>query len=101
MANTSDLSSVFDWVRSEMGTLHHTSFEKRAVRLRPGVQRTFNAVSTSGSVVATIMNASGTTSGGKKPTGKVRGAIAELYYLTCRSPHATARDDERGLLPLG
>ena len=31
-------------------------------------------------VVATIMNSSGTTSGGKKPTGKIRGAIAESTF---------------------
>jgi len=28
------------------------------------------------------MNSSGATSGGKKPTGKIWGAIAELYFLS-------------------
>jgi hypothetical protein len=27
------------------------------------------------------MNSSGATSGGNKPSGKIRGALAELYYL--------------------
>jgi hypothetical protein len=33
------------------------------------------------SLVATISNAPGMTSGGKKPVGKIRNAVADLYYL--------------------
>jgi hypothetical protein len=39
-------------------------------------------VASDGSVVATVMNSSGMTSGGKKPVGKIRSAIAEVYLLS-------------------
>ena len=63
-------------------------FEKRKVELETGGWRTFNAVGADASVVATVMNSSGAPSGGKKPVGKIRGAIAELYFLSLvAAPH--------------
>jgi hypothetical protein len=82
MANTSDLQDAIDWTRSELAGRHGVTVDKRPVRLRPGALHTFNAVSSDGSVVAAISNASGYTSGGRRPVGKIRGAIAELYWLS-------------------
>jgi hypothetical protein len=82
MANTSALQEAFRWVRGELGQLHGVAFEKREVRLRTGASRSFNAVAEDGSIIATVTNSSGLTSGGKKPVGKIRGAIAELYFLS-------------------
>ena len=82
MANTSALQEAIHWVRGELGRIHTQSFDKREVRLRTGANRSFNAVSADGRLVATVMNSSGLTSGGKKPVGKIRGAIAEVYFLS-------------------
>ncbi len=82
MANTSALQEAFDWVRDELERLHGRAFLKTQVRLRTGGKRSFNAVSVDGTIVATVMNSSGLTSGGKKPVGKIRGAVAELYFLS-------------------
>lgn len=82
MANTSALQEAIQWVRDDLERQFGSVFAKSKVRLRTGGARTFNAVAANGLVVASVMNASGATSGGKKPVGKIRGAIAELYYLS-------------------
>lgn len=82
MANTADLQEAIDWVRGELGHRYQVPFEKRRVQLRTGGAHTFNAVAIDGCVIATVTNSSGATSGGKKPVGKIRGAIAELYFLS-------------------
>ena len=82
MANTATLQGAIEWVREDLARRHGTPFAKATVSLRSGGSRTFNAVADDGSVVATITNSSGETSGGKKPTGKIRGAITELYFLS-------------------
>lgn len=82
MANTSALQQAIEWVRGELAGRYQTSFTKTQVRLRTGGTHTFNAVAADHSVVATITNHSGTTSGGKKPVGKVKSAIADLYWLS-------------------
>ena len=74
-------------------------FEKRKVELETGGWRTFNAVGADASVVATVMNSSGATSGGKKPVGKIRGAIAELYFLSLvAAPHRMLVTTNRSFL---
>ncbi|TCN39305.1 hypothetical protein EV644_107275 [Kribbella orskensis] len=82
MANTSALQEAFHWVRGELTRIHGQSFDKREVRLRTGASHSFNAVAADGSFVATVTNSTGLTSGGKRPVGKIRGAIAELYFLS-------------------
>jgi len=82
MANTSALQEAISWVRGQLGREYGVSFGRQEVHLRTGRARLFNAVASDGSVVATVMNSSGMTSGGKKPSGKIRGAIAELYFLS-------------------
>lgn len=39
-------------------------------------------MSTDGTVVASIKSASGLTSGGRIPSGKIKDCLAELYYLS-------------------
>lgn len=82
MANTVALQEAIDWARGELERTHGLLFAKRTVRLHTGGTRSFNAVASDGSVVATVLNSSGATSGGKKPVGKLRYAIAELYFLS-------------------
>jgi hypothetical protein len=82
MANTAALQEAIDWVRGELGCEYDVAFGKREMRLRTGRMRSFNAAASDGSVVATVMNSSGMTSGGKKPVGKIKGAIAEVYFLS-------------------
>lgn len=82
MANTAALQEAIDWVRRDLAERYGVAFQKRPVQPRTGKLRTFNAVAADGTVVATVTNSSGPTSGGKKPVGKVRGAIAELYFLS-------------------
>ena len=82
MANTAALQEAIDWVRGELGRRHDTTFTKSPVRLRTGGLHTFNAVARDRSVVATVTNHSGATSGGKKPVGKVKSATADLYWLS-------------------
>ena len=82
MANTADLQAAIEWVRGELSRRHEKSFSKGSVVLRTGGRRSFNAVSSDQRIVATVMNSSGPTSGGKKPVGKIRYAIAEVYFLS-------------------
>jgi len=82
MANTAPLQDAIHWVREDLGRQFGLSMTKARVSLRTGGERTFNAVADDVSIVATVMNSSGSTSGGKKPIGKIRGAVAELYYLS-------------------
>lgn len=82
MANTSALQEAIEWVHGTLAAELGMPVSKANIRLRPGRERRFNAVSADGRLVATVMNSSGATSGGKKPVGKVRGALAELYLLS-------------------
>jgi len=82
MADTSDLEVAFDWTRQELGRRFGVTFSKTHASLRQGTQRKFNAVSSDGSIVATISHSSGPTSGKKNPTGKIHTAVASLYFLS-------------------
>ncbi|MET9317282.1 hypothetical protein ABZX12_36150 [Kribbella sp. NPDC003505] len=82
MANTAALQEAIDWARGDLERQYGVPFAKSTVRLHTGGTRSFNAVASDGTVVATVLNSSGATSGGKKPVGKLRYAIAELYYLS-------------------
>jgi hypothetical protein len=82
MANTATLQEPIDWVRGELGREYNVSFGKREMQLRTGRSHSFNAVAADGSVVATVMNSSGMTSGGKKPSGKILAGVARVYFLS-------------------
>ncbi|GAB6876131.1 hypothetical protein [Thermaerobacter litoralis] len=83
MANTLYLKRVVeDVVRQHLAQQFGVPFKSRVLKLVAGGTHEFDAVSDDGRVVASIKSASGKTSGGKKPAGKINAAVAELYYLT-------------------
>lgn len=83
MANTSFLGAeVEDSVRSTLGRELGVEFGKKKLRLKSGGEFNFDAVSLDGSIVISIKSSRGTTRGGKPPTGAIKAAIADLYYLS-------------------
>jgi len=83
MANTTYLKTTVEpFVRSALRAEFGVEFRSRVVTLLTGGSHEFDAVSDDGQVVAAIKSASGKTSGGKNPSGKIKDAEAELYYLT-------------------
>ena len=89
MADTSYLKMVVeDYVRETLAKKFGSRFRSRVLTLQTGGHHEFDAVSEDGQIVAAIKSASGKTSGGKNPSGKVQGVEAELYYLTLVSAPA-------------
>ena len=83
MADTTFLKTVVEpHVRSVLQQEFGVSFEAQEVALSTGATQEFNAVSGDRSIVAAIKSASGRTAGGKIPSGKIKTAEAELYYLS-------------------
>ena len=83
MANTRFLTdSVEDYIRSRLKERYSQPFSKQVLRLTTGGSHEFDAASADGRVVASIKAASGRTSGGKNPSGKIKDSLAELYYLS-------------------
>jgi hypothetical protein len=83
MADTSYLTTIVeDYVRNRLAEEFGQSFGKRRLVLAPGGQHEFDAVSADGGVVASIKAASGLTSGGRMPSGKIKDSLAELYFLS-------------------
>lgn len=83
MADTSFLKNeVETYVRSVLSAEYHVGFSSRVLTLTTGGTHEFDAVSADGRYVASIKSASGKTSGGNVPSGKVKDLEAELYYLT-------------------
>lgn len=76
------MQEAIGWVRGALAAERGLAVARRSMTLTTGGSRSFNAVTANGSLVATVMNSSGATSGGKKPIGKIRGAIAEMYHLS-------------------
>lgn len=83
MADTSLLKTIVEpHVRAELTSEFGVSFAANTVILTTGGTHEFDAVSTDGRIVASIKSASGKTSGGKVPSGKIKDVEAELYYLS-------------------
>ncbi|MGH9782611.1 MAG: hypothetical protein ACRD88_00355 [Terriglobia bacterium] len=83
MADTTFLKGdVERYVRDQLGVEFGIPFRPRVLRLETGGTHEFDAVSEGGRVVAAIKAASGLTSGRKNPSGKIKTAIAELYFLS-------------------
>lgn len=83
MANTNYLKrTVEDYVRAQLAREFGVPFRPGVLQLVTGGTHEFDAVSEDGSVVAGIKAASGKTSGGRTPVGKIKSAIAELYFLS-------------------
>jgi len=83
MADTTLLKYVVEpYVRGILQREYGCPFHCRRLTLSTGGSHEFDAVSEDGQVVASIKAASGRTAGGKNPSGKIKDAEAELYYLT-------------------
>ena len=83
MANTSYLRrEVEKYVRAQLAQEFHQPFAAEFLRLVPGGRHEFDAVSADHNVIGSVKSASGLTSGGRIPSGKIKDCIAELYYLS-------------------
>lgn len=84
MANTYLLKTIVeDEVKQKLARYFCVEFEKKgSVHLPTGGTHEFDGVSLNGDIIASIKKtASGRTSGGKNPSGKIKDIEAELYYL--------------------
>lgn len=83
MADTTYLKhAVETFVRGRLAEEYGSPFASRVLTLVTGGTHEFDAVSDDGRVVAAIKSASGRTSGSRVPSGKIKDAEAELYYLS-------------------
>lgn len=83
MADTRYLKrTVEEYVRTQLAGEFSAPFRARVLQLVTGGTHEFDAVSEDGKVVAGIKAASGKTLGGCTPVGKIKSAIAELYFLS-------------------
>jgi hypothetical protein len=83
MANTNLLGrEVEQEVRESLTHEFGVRFGPKRLPLLSGGQFHFDAVSPDEQIVAAIKSSRGTTRGGKPPTGAIKAAIADLYYLT-------------------
>jgi hypothetical protein len=94
MANTIFLKTkvedyVRSWLADKFGTPFHSEFLFLARVQNRAARHEFDAVSEDKKIVCAIKTASWTTSGGKRGSGKIQGAYAELYFLDHISAEAT------------
>jgi len=83
MADTSLLKTVVEpYVCGVLQQEYGRPFGPKRLTLASGGSHEFDAVSDDGQNVASVKAASGRTSGGNNPSGKIKDAEAELYYLT-------------------
>ena len=83
VANTSYLRrEVEPYIRGRLAEEFSQPFSAQVLLLRPGGRHEFDAVASDRTVVASIKAASGLTSGGRIPDGKIKNCLAELYYLS-------------------
>ena len=88
MANTKAYLRAEEWIRADgLPAKFQQSFAKR--RLEVGTRtdgfpayHEFDAVSSDAGIVASVKASSGFTAGRKPPDGKIKGAYAELYFLS-------------------
>ncbi|HOI38246.1 MAG TPA: hypothetical protein PLF11_12785 [Bacillota bacterium] len=83
MADTVYLKrGVEQYVRGTLCEEYGVKFSSKILTLVTGGTHEFDAVSEDGTVVAAIKAAGGKTSGGRFPSGSVKSATAEVYYLS-------------------
>jgi hypothetical protein len=82
VANTSLLKTkVEPYVRKVLCSEYSIAFASAKVSLTTGGSHEFDAVSTGDRIVASIKSSSGKTRSENVPSGKIKDAEAELYYL--------------------
>lgn len=83
MADTTLMKKVVEpHIRGVLAREFGMPFNSEILTLTTGGTHEFDAVSRDGNTVAAIKSASGRTVRGKGPSGKIKSAEAELYYLT-------------------
>ncbi len=87
MANTQNLKEkVEPFVRRWLRERFKISFESKEIVLSRAMKRNgkheFDAVSEDGKIIAGIISSGGKTSRQKNPSGKIKKAIAEIYFLS-------------------
>ncbi len=82
MADTRIQLIAEDWIRSEwLPGQFKQSFQQKGLRLKPGGEFQFDAVSADGRIVANISTSSGITAGGKNPAAKLQKLRADMLFL--------------------
>lgn len=82
MADTRVQVEVEDWVRREwMSKALGQTFHRERLRLSCGGAFDFDAVSTDGTVVATISTSGATTASGRQAVGKMLKIRSDMYFL--------------------
>lgn len=83
LADTTFLKGTVErYVREQLAAEYGPAFSAEVLPLVTGGMHEFDAVSADLRIVASIKSAFGKTSGHKFPSGKVKDAIAEHYYLS-------------------
>lgn len=83
MADTTYITKVVEpYIRSELAKEFGVPFEKRILHLITGGTHEFDAVSDDLQIVGAIKTAGGKTVSGKNPSGKIKGAEADIRLLT-------------------
>lgn len=88
MADTTYLKyTVEEIVRNQLSEEFGQFFTAKRMKLLTGAMHEFTAVSEHNTIVAEIKSSGGRTAGGTLPAGKIKAAIAELYYLSLVNAH--------------
>ena len=83
MADTTYLKKVVEpYVRDQLNKEFNVPFESKVLNLTTGGKHEFDAVSDDKNIVAAIKSAGGMTITNKKPSGKIKDSLSELYFLT-------------------
>jgi hypothetical protein len=86
MADTRAQRQAAEWVISEwLPKQFGVSFRTEPVRLRPGGDYRFDAVSEDGAIVVAISTSAAKTSSGKAAVGKMNKIRADMFFLSMTS----------------
>ena len=82
MADTSALKEVSEYAISQVALKLDASLTKKSVVIGTANKlKAFDGVSKDADIVVKILNHSGFTSGGNKPSAKIRSTFADCYFL--------------------
>jgi len=82
MANTTELVKIKEYVISDLSKTLGLELKKKRLKLGTGNKiKQFDGVSYYSDVVIQVVNHSGLTSGGRKPSAKIKNTFGDLYFL--------------------
>lgn len=83
MADTSALKEVSEYVVNQVAQILNVNLSKKQVFIGSKKKvKTFDGVSKNAEIVVKVQHHSGNTSGGNKPTAKIRNTFADCYFLS-------------------